>query len=97
MPDILGYRALDVSETETLSFDWSEELVSPDILIESEWAIEPEDSPVPLLTDSVRSDTATSIKVFGLHFGVVYQLTNTVITDLGRTMVRSYTLRGTRR
>lgn len=97
MPDILGHRNVDIGEEEQLSFNWVDELEGTDILIESTWTISPDDSPSPVLSNSLRSDTATTITVNGLTFGIVYQLTNTVVTEDGRTLVKSYTLRGTRK
>ena len=97
MTDPLGHRLVDVGEAEIFSFDWTPELEEDVLLAESTWAIEPDDSPIPILSDSARDENITSVKIDGVHFGVVYTLTNTVLTEDGRSLVQSFTLRGTRK
>lgn len=96
MSELVGHRIVDVGADEELTFDWSAKL-GEDVLTESVWEISPYDSPNPLLDDSVKGDTSTSITVSGLSFGIVYTLTNTVQTEDGRRLVQSFTLRGTLR
>jgi len=87
---------VDVSEDEELSYDWSGKL-DGDVITESSWEIEPDDSPSPLIDDGTKGDTTTSITVSGLQFGVVYTLTNMIHTDSSRVLVQSFTLRGARK
>lgn len=96
MPELLGHRIVDISETEELTFDWSDNL-DEDVITESSWTVEPDDSPSPILSDSVKGDTTTSIKLSGLQFGIVYKLTNMIFTDTSRVLVQSFTIRGTRK
>lgn len=95
MADILGHRIIDVDEDEEITFDWTDKL-EEDVLTESTWTIEPEDSPAPVLDDDTRTNTLTSVTISGLAFGFVYRLTNNVVTDAERYLTRSVTLRGTR-
>jgi len=93
MGDIIGHRLVAPEDDEEVSYDWTLEL-EEDLIASSDWAIVPNDSPSPLLDDaSMDEGTLTSVTVSGLTFGVVYQLTNTVVTEAGRNLSQSFTLR----
>lgn len=96
MSELVGHRLVDVGEDEELTFDWSSKL-DTDTIASSMWEISPDGSPSPLVDDSIKDDTTTSVTVSGLRFGVTYLLTNTIQTDTSRTLVQSFTLRGSRK
>ena len=93
MGDLIGHRLIPPGDDEEVSYDWTLELEG-DLIASSEWSIVPNDSPSPVLDDaSMDTGTLTSVTVSGLTFGIVYQLTNTVITEAGRELSQSFTLR----
>lgn len=93
MSELVGHRLVDIGEDEQLTFNWAPKL-DGDEISSSFWEISPEDSPAPIVDDSIKDATTTSVTISGLMFGVVYRLTNTIQTDTSRTLVESFTLRG---
>lgn len=78
----------DPGETLDYNFDWSDWLGSAEVLSSSSWSIPPGLTQV----SASNSGTLATVWVSGGSAGA-YQLTNTVITNQGRTAVRSLTLR----
>ena len=95
----MPYRIIDPGEDLDYTCDWGEFLDdggSPsDTISQSSWSIDPDPggSPAPQLHDSSYTVSTTTIWVSGAELGMIYLLTNTIVTTEGRTAQRSLTLR----
>ena len=76
--------------------DFFEDSGSPtDSISTSTWSVTPQEgSPlVPTLSNDSNTATTTTTFIADCQVGVLYQLTNRIVTTLGRTDERSITLR----
>jgi len=70
-------------------FNWSSVIASAESISSSSWTVSSSDLTV---VSSNTSGTTTSAFISGGKDGYFYELTNTIATDQGRTMVRVFTL-----
>ena len=76
--------------------DWSANyLLSGEQITASSWFILPQGMPNDLVIDNIPLPTSgvTTVFVTGGRAGIIYQLTNQITTDQGRTDERSLTIR----
>lgn len=81
-------RAKTPSEVVDYQIDWAAQLVG-DSIQSSTWAVQSALTAVVSLTDPTVSGTKTTVWVNGGTAGTPILLSNTVITDAGRTLVRT--------
>jgi hypothetical protein len=86
----------DPGEAVDWTFDWDDAyLTSGETIDASDWAVEPTGG-ITLSGDDFTGST-TTVTASGGTSGATYRLVNTVTTSLGRTVVRSVTVRVTPR
>ena len=84
MPELLATYNKDPSEVLDYTLDW-ETLLDGDTITTSDWAV-----PTGITKDSESETTVLAIIwVSGGTVDKQYTLTNTIVTDAGRTRVRS--------
>ena len=84
MPELLATYNKDPTEVLDYTLDW-ETLLDGDTITNSDWAV-----PTGITKDSeTETTTLAVIWVSGGTVNKQYTLTNTIVTDAGRTRVRS--------
>lgn len=78
----------DPSDRLDWQHDWSDFLASGDTIASRQWTIDPDNSPTLL-----SSATSAKVYVAGLTAGVVYRLSEKIVTAAGVEGERSLTIR----
>ena len=84
----MTYLVMDPSDDACWTHDWTDYLSSGDTVSSRQWKISPDTSPSKL-TD----DTAAIVRVKDLDKGVVYVLSEKIVSAQGETGERSLTIR----
>lgn len=86
------YKLVDPDATEDFSFDWTNYLseIGNDTIATSTWSVSPSG---PTLSNDSNTDYAAVCYISGCEAGIVYSLSNKIVTALGRTAERSISLR----
>jgi hypothetical protein len=84
----MALKPQDPNSTATWQHDWSAELASGETIASRQWSIDPDSDPT-LLSNA----TAETVTVSGLTAGVVYKLSERVVTSAGNALERGFTIR----
>lgn len=89
-------RLQDPGDTVDHTLDWSDWLAAGDTIATSTWAVSPQTGGLPDISSTAPTSTGTTATVWvkAVVFGQIYEVTNTIVTNGGRTGRRSFTLRG---
>jgi hypothetical protein len=73
--------------------DWSDWLLDGESITNSTWFVDPVDSPPLEVLGDDGSPPDTAVLISGGELGVVYRVTNRIVTSFGNTADRSLVIR----